>query len=381
MKITNILWGVLGVLIIAFIIYAVATGEGEPGEKEVIKIGFAAPLTGEASTYGVPIKRGAEIALEKINQEGINGKKLELIFEDTKCDGKEAITIANKLINVDKISAIIGTVCSGVTLPMAPVVEENQILLLSAGSSAPAIKDAGSYIFTIYPLDNYEVGMATEFVYDNLNKRKIAVLYIGNEFGEGAKNVIEERFQAKGGEIVIAERYDAAEADFRTHLTKIKSSEADALIIWGYGKEMIPIFTQIKELDLQLPIVTSSISIETEELQEAGTELAENVIYTIFKTAQNENIDYLNQEYQKLHNRDDGWFPTLGYDVVLLIADAIKNGGLTGTEMKNYLHTVKNFSGASGTMSFDEDGTVVKEFEFKTVKDGEFVEYQPESTE
>lgn len=366
------------IIIVAGVWYGIAkkTGEEVSKVKGPIKIGFSTALSGDAAAWGLPIKKGAEIALDKVNQEGgVNGRKLELIFEDDKCDGKEGVTVANKLINVDKVPAVIGTVCSAATLAMAPIAEQNKVLLLSSGASAPALRDAGDYIFTIYPLDNYEASIAAGFAYEKLNKRSAAILYGNNDYGKGAKEVIEQEFQNKGGKISISESYLLGSKDFRAQLTKIKNSGADVLLIWGQPNEMVPILSQIKELGIQVPIVTTSAIIETDDLKKAGLQLAEGVIYTIFETVTNDNARYLNNEYQKRYNEDGGWLSAIGYDVVLLAAEAIKNNGADGTQMKDYLYTVKNFPGASGNMSFDEYGTVIKNFVFKTVKNGQFAPY------
>lgn len=369
---------VAALVVIGGIWYGVARegNEGLPEVKEPIKIGFATPLTGDAAAWGLPAKRGAEIALDKVNAEGgISGRKLELIFEDDRCDGATAATIANKFINIDKVPAIVGPVCSSAVLGEAPIVEQNKVVLLSAGASAPAIRDAGEYVFSIYPLDNYEAGLAAEFAYENLSKRKAAILYANNDYGKGAKDVLEEKFKEKGGEIRIMENYLIGQKDFRAQLTKIKNSGADVLFIWGQPNEMVPILKQLRELGVNLQIITTSVDIETEDLRKAGPEIADEVIYTIFKAVSNFNAGYLRSEHQKRYGEDEDGLAPFGYDVVLLIADALRSAGPDADKIRDYLYTVRDFPGASGTMSFDEDGTVVKEFEFKTVKNGQFVPY------
>lgn len=376
-NLSKALIGIIILIIVAVgVWYGVArrTGEGLPEAEEPIRIGFATPLTGDAASWGLPGKRGAEIALDKVNKEGgINGRKLELIFEDDKCDGATAATIANKFINIDKVPAIIGPMCSGAILSMAPITEQNRVVLLAAGASAPNVRNAGEYVFTIYPLDDYEAGRAAEFAYERLGRRKAAILYANNDYGKGAKDVLEQRFGNKGGEIDIVESYLVTAKDFRAQLTKIKNSDADVLFIWGQPNEMVPILIQIQELGLKLQIVTTSVVIETDDLKKTGTEIAEGVIYTVFKKVSNFNAQYLKNEHQNRYGKEEDGLTPFGYDVVLLIADALRDVGTDAEKIKDYLYSVRDFPGASGTMSFDEYGTVVKEFEFKTVKGGEFV--------
>lgn len=381
-NISKVVAGIVIIIVIAAVITGIWYGVSKKplALKESIKIGFSAPLTGDAASWGLPVKRGAEIALDKINNEGgINGRKLELIFEDDKCDSKEAVTVASKLININKVPAIIGSVCSSVVLAMAPIVEQNKAVLLASAASAPVIKEAGDYVFTIYPLDDYEAGIAAEFAYDKLGERNAAILYANNDYGKGAKDVLEHKFQEKNGAVDILEPYLVGTKDFRAQLTKIKNSNSDVLFIWGQPNEMVPILMQIKELGIKLPIITTSVDIETDDLKKAGLEIAEGVIYTIFKTSSNANSEHLKNEHQKRFEKEPDGLTPFGYDVVLLIADALKNSGVDAARMKDYLYSVKNFPGASGNMSFDQYGTVIKDFEFKTVKNGQFVPFSPEN--
>ncbi len=209
-----------------------------------------------------------------------------------------------------------------------------------------------------------------------MGKRKAAIFYANNDYGKGAKDVLEQRFGKKGGDIIITESYLVAAKDFRAQLTKIKNSDADVLFIWGQPNEMVPILIQIKELGIKLQIVTTSVVIETDDLKRAGTQIAEGVIYTIFKKVSNLNAEYVSNEHQNRYGKEQDGLTPFGYDVVLLMADALRNVGSNSDKIKDYLYSVRDFPGASGTMSFDEYGTVVKYFDFKTVKNGEFVPYE-----
>src|SRR3990167_1377079 len=110
-------------------------------DKSQIKIGFMGPLTGDAASYGHGIKRGVDLAFKDSGLENV-----KIIYEDTKCDGKEAVNAINKLINIDGVVAIVGEVCSGATLAAAPIAEENKVAMVSASSTSAKITDAGDYI-------------------------------------------------------------------------------------------------------------------------------------------------------------------------------------------------------------------------------------------
>lgn len=146
---------------------------GEPGE---ILIGHLAPLTGTVAVYGDWLTQGTELAAEEINTKGgIDGRKIRIIHEDTKCDPTTGVSAINKLITVDKVPAIIGAACSSVTLAVAPIAERNKVALMSAVSAAIKISDAGDYIFRIFPSNAAEAKKLVELA-QSLNLTKAAIL-------------------------------------------------------------------------------------------------------------------------------------------------------------------------------------------------------------
>ena len=136
-------------MILLCLIFAGCTITGNV-TKETIRIGAIGPFTGDAAVYGQSEKNAIELAVQEINLDGgINGKKLEVIYEDGKCNGMDAATAAQKLINVDKVDIILGGVCSGETLAIAPLAEANEVLVFSSFSSSPDVTNAGDFIFLV----------------------------------------------------------------------------------------------------------------------------------------------------------------------------------------------------------------------------------------
>ena len=176
-------------------------------EKDTIKLGVTIPLTGDLASFGTGEKDAMEIAAQEINSAGgINGKKLELVIEDTKCDAKEGISAANKLINIEKVSVIVGEVCSGSVLAMAPITEQSKTILFATAASSPKITNAGDYVFRDYPSDAYQGKFAAEYSYNKLGKRKVGLLYMQIDYGIGVKDAFKNRFKELGGQVVSEER-------------------------------------------------------------------------------------------------------------------------------------------------------------------------------
>ena len=161
---------------------------------EPIKIGFVGPLSGDVANLGQNIRAAVEVARDEINnQGGINGRKIQVIFEDGKCDSKAATAAGNKLINLDKVKMIVGGVCSGETLAIAPMAEKNNVILISPASTNPKVTQAGDYVFRLIPSDSFQGKFAAEYMYNTLGKRSIAVLYTKNDWGVGVSNVFKKK--------------------------------------------------------------------------------------------------------------------------------------------------------------------------------------------
>jgi len=213
-------------------------------KKEEIKIGVMTPLTGESAKYGQDIKRGYDLATEEINEKGgIQGKKLLLIYEDDEGKPDKAVSAAQKLIQRDKVSVILGALWSSPTLAVAPIAEKNKVVLLSSGSSSPKITDAGDYIFRNEISEAYGAKESAK-LYFNAGFKKIATIYINNDYGIGVRDITKEIYEQLGGVVTTSEAFEQDEKDFRTQLLKIKETNPEAILIVSY-KEAILILKQM----------------------------------------------------------------------------------------------------------------------------------------
>ncbi|MHA1757143.1 MAG: ABC transporter substrate-binding protein, partial [Promethearchaeota archaeon] len=205
------------------------------------------PLTGDAALYGQSIKKGIDIAVAEINKTGgIKGRKILVIYEDSKALPAEGVTAFKKLINIHNVPAVIGDAVSSVTLAIAPIAEKDKIVVLSPLSSAPAITHAGDFIFRNVPSDLFGGKVAAYFAVKHQCWTSLAILYINNDFGVGLKEVFSDVVESLGGKIVASEAYEQGSTDFRTQLSKIKETDPDAIFLVGY-REAPQILIQAKE--------------------------------------------------------------------------------------------------------------------------------------
>jgi len=380
-KTNQIIWGIVGVVVIVALIYLGVTAIGPTlGENsdEPIKIGWIGPLTGDAISYGEPIKNAVVLAVEEINNSGgINGQPIKMIYEDGQCSGSGAVSAAQKLINIDKVKIIIGGVCSGETLAIAPIIEEAEVLVLSASASSPDITTAGDYIFRNNPSDDAAGKDLAQLIIKKYSK--VAVISENTDFAQGNKRVFEETFKSLGGEIVISEDFNPDIKDFRSSLTKIKGSDAEALLI-SPQTEIAGgnIINQVKALGINLPLY-GNVVLSGNKVFEIVGKNAEGMITVVLPGVSKDNPiaeEFLTKYQEKYGELTFEFYLGAAYDDVYILKQAITEVGLDTQRIKDYLYELKDYSGVIGTYGFDENGDLLGlEYDIKQVQDGQFVEY------
>jgi branched-chain amino acid transport system substrate-binding protein len=353
-----------------------ACSKKQPESKE-IKIGVIAPFSGESAKYGEDIKRGYDLAAEELNAGGgIKGGKIKLIYEDDEGKPDKAVTAAQKLIQKDKVIAILGPLWSSPTLAVAPIAEKNKVVLLSSGASSPKLTDAGDYIFRNEVSDSYGAEQTAKRFLE-LGFKDIAILYVNNDFGVGQKDVTEQVYTKEGGKILIAESFEQDAHDFRTQLSKIKEANPPAIFIVGY-KETILILQQMRELGIKAQILSVALFEDPEILEKVGN-IAEGAIYTYYGTfdpnSNNEWIQRFVKRFKEKYGTNPQYYAPLGYDAVKILALAIEKGGDNSESIKNALYSIRDFPGLSGSNSFDKNGDVEKPIILKQVKNKKFMFY------
>lgn len=347
---------------------------------ETIKIGAILPFTGTEASWGADAREGIELAAEEINSAGsIEGKKIEIIFEDGQCKPAPAATAAQKLISVDNVHVIIGEICSSATLAIAPIAENSRTVLISPGSASPKITQAGDYIFRNWISDAFTGKKMAQLSYKDLAFKELAVLYINNEWGTGLKDSFEIEFKKLGGKILASEAVEQDAKDFRTQLAKIKAKKPKAIFMPVYYIEAALILKQAKELGIDAQFLSGD-SVEKPELIETAGELAEGIIFAApFYDAESkeEKIRNFVNKYESRYGRKPGVVAAHAYDAMNIIVLALQQCKTAyGPCIKEALYKMKDFPGITGTTSFDSNGDATKTIILKTVRNGKFVPFE-----
>jgi len=364
------------IIVVIIIIVAVVIFY-KPASEGTIKIGVITPLTTDMSNWGESMKGGIEIAADERGY-NINGRPIQLIFEDNKaCDSKETVTALRKLINIDKVKVVL-VGCSGATLSAAPIAEEAKVILLTPMASATKISEAGDFIFRTSVSNRAMARFLGKYLIEKLNFKKIGVIYVNNDYGVGFFDDLKISFENSGGEIAQAEKYNFEAIDFRTNLTKIKAELPEALVIISYGQEGGLIARQVKELGLNVPLIGTD-NFGTQEVVDSGGGAVEGAIF--ISPALDETEPKTKELKEKFRNRYAKEPPVMvaladAYDAANILFNAIEKEGYDPIAIKGYLYSVRDYPGISGVITIDENGDAEKPIGIQTIKNGQFVPYE-----
>lgn len=339
------------------------SGNSETSEEPFV-IGVIDSLTGVGESYGIPISQSKLLAAEEINAAGgINGRKLELIVEDSKCSAQDAITAYKKLTDVDGVKIILGATCSGGTLGIAPLAEKDEVVLFSASSTSPDISASGDYIFRT-AMNSGLLGVDLANTLWAEGNRRIATITESTDYVEGVRRTAVARFEELGGAVVASERYSSDVIDFRSNLTKLLEENPDALLLASQGElSGGTIIKQTRELGYEGPIYTEVVPTAPEALGIAG-DAATGVKAVVPDPDLSTNVG---KEFLANYKaRYDGtapwpWFQGSAYDDVYIAAECLRQTGddQDADGFRDCLYGL-TWSGAIGDdYSFDRNGDVV----------------------
>ena len=356
-------WLAVGLpVILALLVMACGGGGGEGGNGP-FRVGVMESLTGAGETYGTVAVQSKKMAADEINAAGgINGRMLELVVEDSKCSAQDAITAYKKLTIVDGMKIILGTSCSGAMLGVAPLAEEDGVVLFSGLASNPGIANAGDYIFPTQ-ISDIEVGINTGNVLWADGVRRLATITEGTDYAEGVRETSVAQFKKNGGQVVAAERYASDVTDFRSQLTKLIAASPDALHIAPQSEFAAgAIVKQVRELGYRGSIYGETVTVGTTALEIASDAATGLKAITAAPDPDNEKAQEVLANFRERYNYITlPWHLGSAYDDVYIAAECLKqtNDDQDSDGFRDCLYEI-TWSGAIGyDYSFDRNGEVV----------------------
>jgi branched-chain amino acid transport system substrate-binding protein len=346
----------LAIGIVAVVFIAAIIMFSNQGKEETIKIGAIYPLTGNFANYGIEYQRGLQMAAEEINsQGGINGKQIELIFEDDQGNTEKSVTAANKLININKVKYLF-TAFSSVSQATAPISQDNNVLYISATVSK--IGETGEYIFRDF-WDIEDQGSAIGIAINKENVSKIGILAMNYGDTELFLDSVKEEVSDT---VFVEERFNFGDTDFKSQLTKIKNANVDAILVYAFpGAESIKITQQIKELKLdnkRLFAGATTYGLPFMYEQFSDTLIKMKVIDSWYSLdSDNTKSTEFSNKYKERYGQElvgDAAYP---YDDLYALKIAMEKA-LTTTDNLKVANEMRNIdmNGVAGRLTFDEKG-------------------------
>lgn len=362
---------------------------GQPAlAQNTIKIGSVLSITGPAAFLGEPQEKTLKMYVDKVNQEGgVNGKKLELVVYDDGGDANKARTFATRLVEDDKIVAMVGGSITGTTLAMIPVFEEAKIPFISLAGAIEIVEPVRKFVYKTPHTDK----MACQKIFEDMRLRKITKIGIISSTDGFGKSMREQCLKtAKEGrvEFVADETHGPRDADVTPQLTKIKNTPGiQALVHTGFGQHGAVVTRNVRQIGLTIPFyqnhgVASKTFIELAGEAANGVRLPAAALLLAEKLADNDPqkpvVLAYKQTYEKATGQPVSTFGGHAYDGFFILVEAMKRAKSTDPmKINEEIEKTKGFIGTAGIVNMsptDHLGLDLSAFKMLEIRNGDWVE-------
>lgn len=356
-------------------------------EKEPYKVGAVFSVTGRTSFLGEPEKKTAVMIAEAINKVGgINGHPLELVVYDDESDETKAVLAVKRLLKKDKVPVIIGPSLSGNTLAVVKVMNDAKVPLVSCAASNKIVTPVVDrhWIFKVPQSDTH----AVEKIYDYLLKKginKIAIMSVSTGFGASGREELLRLAPQVGIEILADERYGPKDTDITAQLTRIRGTDAQAIVNWSVGPTQVLAVKNWHDLGMTNMPFYQSHGFGSRKNIKLAAGAAEGVFCPLGRVnipdlvpadhPQKKVIEIYNEAYQAKYSEPLSSFGGHGWDALNLVIDALKAVGPDSAKIRDYIENRTNYVGQHGVFNFsptDHNGLTKEAFEMVVVKDGDW---------
>lgn len=363
-----------------------------------IRIGEFGSLTGTTATFGISTKNGIDLAAQEVNAAGgIGGATLRVIVEDDQGRPEEAATAVKKLVEQDRVVAVLGEVASSRSLAGAPNCQNAGVPMITPSSTNPKVTAVGDFIFRVCFIDPFQGMVAAKFSADTLKARTAGILRdIKNDYSVGLADFFIKTFTSTGGRIVADESYSEGDIDFKAQLTAIKAKSPDVIFVPGYYTEVGLIARQARELGIDKPLVGGDGWV-SDRLIEIGGEALQGCYFVnpFWEGSEDPAVQSFIRVYKEKFGGSPDALAALGYDAAKFLFAALKKlaadepeafSTLVGTptsateqprkealrKLRDILAATKDFPGVTGNISMDANRDAVKPAFFLTIDQGQY---------
>lgn len=371
------LLSVMAVSALAMGLFTGCGGEEKAADQNVVKVGVFLPLTGDNAAGGELELRGIKLA-NQLHPE-VSGKKVELVVADNKSDKAEAASVAARLIEKDKVSVLVGSYGSSLSMAAGNIVKENKVPAVGTSCTNPQVTANNDYYFRACFIDPFQGKVMAEYAHQNGFKKVAIVQEVSNDYSVGLAKFFREEFVKLTGDensIVDVANYQTGDKDFTAILTNIKALNPDAVFAPGNFTESALLVKQARQLGIDAQFMGGD-TWETQEFIDVGGKDVEGVaLSTAFdrEKASTEEAKKFLDAYTKEYNGEPSALTAMAYDAYLIAVSGIEKAG-TATDtvkIRDAIAATKDLECVTGMTTLDENGDPIKGVVIKTVKDGKF---------
>jgi len=350
---------------------------GTPALADNVKIGFNVPLTGVAAADGESARNGAELAVEQVNAAGgINGKKLELVVYDDQASPKEAVPIAQKLIERDQVIAAVSGSYSGATRAAAGIFQEAGVPYISAFAIHPDITRAGNYVFRTSFMGEVQGRAGAKLVGEILGKKRASIITLKNDFGKALAAGFKSKASQFGVKIVSEYEYSIKDRQFGPIVSKIRADKPDVIYATGYFFTAGPLISQLRAAGIKVPVIGQE-GYDSQSFIDIAKAASEGIIITTSLDRDSkvaETRDFISAFEKKTGHRVD-MVAASAHTAIKVLAAAMKKAGTTDRAAIRDAIASTELTASTGRIKFNNLGEVLKAVQVQVVKDGNWHHY------
>lgn len=351
------------VLLVVVIVAAALVGCGATGDKDAttgtkVKIGFAAPLTGDNALYGLSMRNAASIAIEELNASAEakdKGITFELSAQDDAGDPKQAVNVANAIVADKAIVAVVGHFNSGCSIPASSVYQKEDVAMVTV-STNPQLTDSGlTVVNRITARDDSQGPAASELVLSQ-GIKKVAVVDDSTPYGQGLATEFVKAYKASGGEVVSENAIQSKMVDFSSLVTKIKSQNPTAVYYAGAHTEGALLAKQLREAGAKIPVIGGEMLFTPDYITLAGSTCEGDIATALGLPIEDQpqGPAFL-EKFKAKFNKAPEAYDTYSYDSAMIIGKAVLSAGTVRADVAKAIRSIK-YSGVTGDISFDSKG-------------------------
>jgi branched-chain amino acid transport system substrate-binding protein len=331
--------------------------DADSASAEIV-LGHYASLTGSIAHFGQDTDKAARLALEQVNAAGgVHGRKLKLVTLDTRGDSAEAANAVSRLIDVEKVVAVLGEVASSLSLAGGRVAQRRQIPMVSPSSTNPKVTEVGDYIFRVCFLDPFQGHVMARFARENLKVSKAAILRdVRNDYSIGLADAFKKSFSEQGGSIVVEQSYSAGDTDFSAQITAVRAASPEVVFVPGYYAEVGAIARTSRRLGLEVPLLGGD-GWDAPDLYKIGGDSLNGSYFSnhFAPDVATPKAKAFVLAFTQKYGQPPTGLGALGYDAALVLAEAIRQApAVTPREIRDALTRIRDFEGVTGKITIDE---------------------------